>query len=381
MKVIVVDDEPAMHLIMSKMLVKLPEVELAGAFSDTKSADVFLSENPDVQLAFVDITMPGESGLRFAARLEDAQAPVQVVFVTSHKEYALKAFELAVLDYLVKPVSQERLERTVLRAQAVLRTPGSPRRPESAPGRLVVTALGDVAVRNEAGRVKWVSRKSAELFAYLLLHRGQRVSRQRLIADIFAGMSPGSAETYLNTVVYQLRLSLEPLGLREAVRPDGGGYVLELGEAEIDCAAFEFGAEQLRTINADQLEAALQVVRLYTGDLFGDKAYVWAVGETGRLAGLYEALVKRLAEACVSCGDLPAAAKLLLKLRARNPLDEAAVRLLMRIYATARDKQALTALFAGYVRLLGRELGIRPSGELTQFYDSLLAGAGLSERN
>lgn len=374
MKVILVDDEPMMHLIMRKMLVKLPEVEVAGAFTDTKSAGAFLSENADIQLAFVDISMPGESGMKFAARMEDSGSQVQIVFVTSHKEYALEAYELSVLDYLVKPVSQERLERTVNRALAAWRTFQEPRLENQSSGQLVVTALGDVAVRNEMGRVKWISRKSAELFAYLLLCRGKRIPRSRLIADIFAGMSSVGAEIYLNTVVYQLRKSLESLQLRAAVISENDGYVLELNEASIDYEEFESKAEKLQAIEAANVENALQIERLYTGDLFGDKAYVWAINDTERLAELYASFVKRLAGTLVSLSDTAAALKLLSKLHARNPLDESVVRLLMEVYAVSLDKKGLTVQYTNYVRLLSRELGIRPSQELILLYDSLLRG-------
>lgn len=116
MKVILIDDEPVMHLIMRKMLVKYAELQVTGTFVNTDAAAAFLSENPDVELAFVDISMPGDSGLTFAARLDEAGCKTQIVFVTSHKDYALEAYELSVLDYLVKPVTQERLERTINRA-------------------------------------------------------------------------------------------------------------------------------------------------------------------------------------------------------------------------------------------------------------------------
>lgn len=374
MKVILVDDEPAMHLIMRKMLAKLPDVEVAGAFSDTRSAEAFLVGHPDVELAFVDVSMPKESGLAFASRMESAAERLHIVLVTSHKEFAVDAFELSVLDYLVKPVSQERLERAVNRALAGRRALQAPASSDSGADKPVVTALGDVVVRSGAARVKWMSRKSAELFAYLLLHRGSRIPRSRLVAEIFAGMSPGSAETYLNTAVYQLRKSLEPLGLREAVRSENDGYALELGDAQVDYAAFESGAANLRTIGADEAETALRTERLYTGDLFGDKAYVWAIHERERLAELYASFVKRLVETLLARDNAPGAAALLAKLHARDPLDESVVRLSMRAYAAAKDKKALTARYTDYVRLLGRELGMKPSQELVLFYDGLITG-------
>ncbi|SFA74184.1 Two-component response regulator, SAPR family, consists of REC, wHTH and BTAD domains [Cohnella sp. OV330] len=377
MKVMLVDDEPVMHLIMRKMLEKYAGLEVVGTFSDAPSATAFLKEREDVDLAFVDISMPGGSGLSFAAQVDREGGVPQIVFVTSHKDYAVDAFELSALDYLVKPVTQERLERTVHRAlesRKALETAKAADAPAQTQGRVTVSALGDFAVQSERGRVKWMSGKSAELFAYLLLSRGKRISRHRLIAEIFAGMTVSNAEKYLNTAIYQLRKSLEPIGLREAVRSENDGYVLELDDAVVDYETFERETARLGKLHAGNAAEALDVERLYTGDLFGAKAYVWAVQHTERLADRYAAFVRAAAAALLETQDTAAAAKLLHKLLARNPWDEAAVALLMRKHAMERDKKGLTAQYTDYVKLLGRELGIKPSKELLLLYDSLVSG-------
>lgn len=377
MKVILIDDEPVMHLIMRKMLVKHPEVQVAGAFTDTRAAASFLSENKDIGLAFVDISMSGENGLAFAAEMEKSGSKVQIVFVTSHKQFALQAYELSVVDYLVKPVSQERLERTVNRVLAGRDSIREGQRQEAAAkgaNEIVITALGDFAIQNESGRVKWISSKSAELFAYLLLYRGKRVARSRLVTDIFGGMTRDNAEKYLNTTVYQLRKSLEPFGLRETVRSENDGYVLELSGAIIDYETFERQMERQAGVESDNVDNLLKVERLYTGDLFGSKAYVWAIQETERLAELYASFVKRLADTLLSQGNTNAASKLLVKLYARNSLDESVVSLLMKVHAREENKKGLTSQYTDYVKLLNRELGIRPSKELLLLYDSLVSG-------
>lgn len=375
MKVILVDDDPTMHLILSKMLRKLPEVHVVGTFTDTKSAASFLQEHTDIGLAFVDIAMNGENGMEFAARLRSSGATVQLVFVTSHKDFALEAYELSVVDYLVKPVSQERLQRCVHRAitnwrafhSAATQVP-----PSQHAGRIVITVLGDVVVSNENGRVKWISRKCTELFAYLLLYRGRRIPRSKLITDIFGGMEQAGAESYLNTTVYQLRKSLEPLGMREVIRSENDGYAFELKDSSIDYVEFEAQTEELQTIDASQVEHALGVERLYTGDLFGDKAYVWAIHETERYSQMYTSYVKRIVNALNSIGETSSASMLLLKLNDRNPLDESVIRQLLLIREMTGDKKGLITLYTDYVRLLHQELDIRPSEELTLLYDSLV---------
>ncbi|MCU6792005.1 response regulator transcription factor [Paenibacillus sp. WQ 127069] len=115
MKIVIVDDEKAMHLIMRRMLGKIEEVEVVGSFLETMSAYSFV-ENHEVDLVLVDISMPRESGIEFAQRLRERGEHMKIVFVTSHKEYALSAFDVYAYDYIVKPLTQDRLLRTIQRA-------------------------------------------------------------------------------------------------------------------------------------------------------------------------------------------------------------------------------------------------------------------------
>lgn len=115
MKAVIIDDELAMHLILKRMLSKIDKVEVVGSFRETASAFLFLRSHK-VDIAFVDINIPGESGLDFARRLREHGWQMKLVFVTSHKEYALSAFNVYAYDYIVKPISQKRLIETLDRA-------------------------------------------------------------------------------------------------------------------------------------------------------------------------------------------------------------------------------------------------------------------------
>jgi DNA-binding NarL/FixJ family response regulator len=115
MKVIIVDDEKAMHLILTRMLAKLDGVEVIGSFQETTTAFSFLIDH-QVDLLFVDINMRGENGLDFSRKVRESGYESKIVFVTSYKEYALAAFDVFAFDYIIKPISEERLRRTVGRA-------------------------------------------------------------------------------------------------------------------------------------------------------------------------------------------------------------------------------------------------------------------------
>jgi DNA-binding NarL/FixJ family response regulator len=142
MKVVIIDDEKAMHLIMKRMLAKIDEVEVAGCFQDTAEAFSFLMGG-EVDLVFVDISMPRENGLEFAIRLRENGWQNKLVFVTSHKEYALPAFDVYAYDYMVKPISRERIHATIKRAHS----DRAPNAPEASSGKIMPTLIDPLTKR------------------------------------------------------------------------------------------------------------------------------------------------------------------------------------------------------------------------------------------
>lgn len=114
MKAIIADDEVHLAEDLRRRLTKLwPELHIASVVHDGLAAATALTEiKPDI--AFLDIRMPGQSGLD-AAR--SAANDCRVVFVTAYDDHAVQAFEQAAVDYLLKPVSDERLARCVERLQ------------------------------------------------------------------------------------------------------------------------------------------------------------------------------------------------------------------------------------------------------------------------
>lgn len=114
-RVVVVDDEPLARLAVKVRLAQRGAFELVGEFGDGDSAyQAIVTLKPD--LAFVDVEMPGKSGLDVLAALPPAQRPMTIL-LTAYESFALQAFELAVLDYLLKPVDDERFDEALDRAQ------------------------------------------------------------------------------------------------------------------------------------------------------------------------------------------------------------------------------------------------------------------------
>ncbi|KGE20161.1 response regulator [Paenibacillus wynnii] len=375
MKVVLIDDEKAMHLIMRRMLARVADIEIMGSFLDTNSAYSYLA-NHEVDLVFVDISMPKESGLEFAARLRASGRSVKLVFVTSHKDYALYAFDVYAYDFIVKPVDQERLHRTVHRVLAEMHAEHFVQAKQDLGFREVkFNCLGGIDIQISQGvSVKWKSSKSTELFSYLLVHKGRFVSRARLIEDIYEGMPQKNAETYLNTTVYQLRKVLESCGLKESLLSDSTHYALTLNQVTVDAHSFEQGCRQLAVVDETTIEQALELEQLYEGDLFGDRGFSWAWSEVGRLSLMYTALVQKLCGALLHRGDAKTAIRLLTKLISRNELDEEPRMLLMKAFALQKNKEALDRQYLEFKETLQKEIGVSPSLEAVSLYAELISG-------
>jgi DNA-binding LytR/AlgR family response regulator len=114
MKALIADDEPHLAQYLREMLASTwPELEILASVTNGPDAGAAIErERPDV--AFLDIRMPGETGLDVAARVARNPAlRTRIVFVTAFDQYAVDAFERDAIDYLLKPVTRERLARTI----------------------------------------------------------------------------------------------------------------------------------------------------------------------------------------------------------------------------------------------------------------------------
>ncbi|HEX2693067.1 MAG TPA: LytTR family DNA-binding domain-containing protein [Gemmatimonadaceae bacterium] len=107
---IIVDDEEAARTLIKELLAARPDVEIVGSYGDTRQALAAIRrEKP--QLLFLDIQMPGRDGFAVLEQL-GPEAPA-VVFVTAYEQYAAEAFDVSAVDYVLKPLDEERLHRAV----------------------------------------------------------------------------------------------------------------------------------------------------------------------------------------------------------------------------------------------------------------------------
>ena len=117
--ILVVDDEPPIRAELRYLLEKDTRVgQIAEAGNVTEAVESILSNKPNV--LFLDITMPGRSGIELAETLQNLKTPPVVVFVTAFAEFAADAYNLDAVDYVVKPVEDARLSKALDKIEAAL---------------------------------------------------------------------------------------------------------------------------------------------------------------------------------------------------------------------------------------------------------------------
>ena len=117
LRVVLVDDEPLAIERLETLCSRIDRVEVVGTADHGEAAlEVVAEEAPD--LVLLDLTMPGLDGIEVARNLAKKPNPPAIIFVTAHESFAVEAFDLDAVDYVLKPVAAERLERAIGRALA-----------------------------------------------------------------------------------------------------------------------------------------------------------------------------------------------------------------------------------------------------------------------
>ncbi|MGZ2412945.1 two-component system, LytTR family, response regulator AlgR [Sphingomonas sp. F9_3S_D5_B_2] len=171
-RVLIADDEPLAAERLQLLLARFVDVALVGTASDGEST-VQMSQALSPDLLLLDIAMPGLDGIEVAQALADHRPSPAVIFVTAFDQFAVAAFEVAAVDYLMKPVEPVRLQRALDRARDYLERRKTQPQEEHAPS----PHLDEFWASDLTGLVRIASRDIDRVSAerdYMRLHVGRR---------------------------------------------------------------------------------------------------------------------------------------------------------------------------------------------------------------
>lgn len=275
MKVMLLDDELNANEILQDLLMEIGDVVILNTFT---RPTLFLQELnrlssirtlPDV--VFIDIEMPEMNGLEVADRVKAQYPDVEVVFVTAYSEYAIQAFELHSLDYLLKPANRKRVEKTLARIKSLLHTKLAERNHDKRD--LNIQSLGEFSLSYRQGkeRLKWRTGKVKELCAYLLHHYSRPTPAHELMDKLFAETDEEKAKVNFYTSMSYLRKSLKEIGCPDIIQKNENGYVIQLEELAWDYLDVKsILSDRIIHKKQDTWSAIEQLMNVYKGDYFAE---------------------------------------------------------------------------------------------------------------
>lgn len=246
MKILLVDDEQLQLLRLENACKKvLPDAEF---FSYTNPIKAF-EENKDnsIDLAFLDIEMPGINGIQLAKKLKKNNPKIKIIFVTAYNEYALDAYKVRASGYITKPVNENKIQEEINELGSVIELKPTKK--------LQIKCFGNFEVFHNGEPVRFSYKKSKEAFAYLVDREGSAININELNAVLWEEDHP----SYLRNLIADIQNTLKSIGTEDVFVKRNNECYIDVNK--VDCDAYEY-----KKGNPD-------AVRMYRGDYMSQ--YSW----------------------------------------------------------------------------------------------------------
>lgn len=375
LKAFIVDDEkPALDL-LSLLISSTGIAQVTGQFDCAQAALEQARQTPP-DVAFLDIEMPGMSGIELAEQLSGCCPDTEIVFVTAYDQYALDAFRTNALDYLLKPISPQYLRRAlnrVLRRKSLW--PYTPPATQA-----YIQCLGGFLLFADAQRttpLRWRTAKSRELFALLYVNKERWLSKFEIIDTLWPeAVDDDKTTNRLHTTVYKMKKTLTDAGLPITVNCTGGSYRLqELHSIISDAEEFESLLAQQLSPSPESQDIYERALALYRGDFMEGLDYFWAYPQAQRLRRMFMGASRMLSMYYSHRGEQARAHAVLEQAVGISPPDEETYAMLLDFYFATGDRSAYIRHYQLMEKALSDDLGIQPAPRLRKIYREYLTQA------
>lgn len=349
MKVILVDDEPMALDVLEHMLTTYDYIDVVGRY--TRPSDALESiKKVEPDLIFLDIEMGDMNGLELAEIFMGKLENVEIVFVTAYSQYAVDAFEVNAIDYLLKPIQEKRLLKAIERVKEnsennIIEDD----KRDILDNQLKVYSFNGFQVLDNMGNpFSWRTQKSKELFAYLWQRKEKEAPKVLII---------------LHTTIYQLRKNLKQLGYQNGIIYENESYKLNI-PIESDLEEFK----RIIDLKIHSDEDIMKILKIYKGD-FLEEGYHWAMG----VQEVYRRIVLKVLEEYVGYRLENEKTSVLLKIcldRAYelDSFNEKIVEMMIHYYGKEKNRSGLEDFFNNYGYRLWEEMGLKPLESTRRIY-------------
>ncbi|SEO56170.1 Two-component response regulator, SAPR family, consists of REC, wHTH and BTAD domains [Amphibacillus marinus] len=368
MNAILVDDEPLALDYLATLLEQTSDIKILHKLTRASVAlEVVNSESID--LVFLDIDMPDMNGVELAEQLVAVNPTISVIFVTAYNEFAIDAFEVNALDYLLKPINRERLAKTIDRISRYQKLHVIHNSEET----LKISVTNCLTLQIGSGSKNspsWRTMKTRELFLYLLHKKDKLVKREEIIDLLWANLTFEKAVNQLYTAIYHIRKTLAPYQNCLKIIKENEGYMLATKNIVLDLEDWETNMKKLPPLTEQYTHIHATTLLEYQGHYLDQYNYLWAEDYKYFLQTLWCEHALQLASFFKQKLQWDEAKKWYEVILTYEPEHEEATLQLMKIYAILNDNERVNSLFTRYQKALIESLDTHASKEINNWYKS-----------
>lgn len=368
LRAFVVDDEQITADLIGKYLEDTGKVKVERIFySPVEVIKEVEAAKPDV--VFLDIEMPEITGLELAEKITAMVNQPEVVFITAYSSYALEAFKVNALDYVMKPIDPSELERVIQKI--------SNRRPQvTMNSTLFINALGgfNAVVADQKEPIKWSTAKCEELFAYMIFKKESAiVSKWKLIEVLWPEKNEKKCEINLRSTISRVNKTLRDYGVNGRFISYNNRYRLEFENFEVDAFQLEKIEEEWLRNGPEVLSSTQAFYKLYPGHLFEDQDYGWAEWLQSYYLRIFISLGKAVINVRISRHeDMHITYKMLEYIVELDPYNEDLRKIAIDILYKMEGKKALGKYYQEFERQMVSQMGVNPRQSLKDLYERLI---------
>ena len=243
MKILLVDDEELQLMRLEGACKKvLPDAEFLVYSNPLQAFNE--NENNLIDLAFLDIEMPGINGIQLAKKLKSKNPKIKIIFVTAFNEYALEAYKVHASGYISKPVSEQAIRDEINELGSSIDL--------KATKKIQVKCFGNFEVFHKGQPLKFSYQKSKEVFAYLIDREGALINVNELNAVLWEE----DHKSYLRNLISDIQQTLKAIDCIDIFVKKHNGYAIDVNK--IDCDAYEYKKDNPDAIRSYRGEYMIQ---------------------------------------------------------------------------------------------------------------------------
>lgn len=275
MRIAAVDDETHVLERFKRMVAGVPELDLCGLFETGEQLLAYLRGNP-LDAVFLDVEMPGVSGLQLSEQILNLNDNIEIIFVTAFNQYAVEAFELQAMDYIMKPLTEERLGKTIKRLLKTKKMAAPPEKP-------FIQCLGDFEVFSNGKALTWKSFKAKEVLAFLVHKKGVPVGWEKITDAVWPDYNSEKAQANFHATNYLLRKRLAEAGMAQILDSERGNY--RIAADKFDCDVYQL-EEMLKNRQARSEEGFRLLEQAVQKGYMEASGYGWAYPRAAEIDAL-----------------------------------------------------------------------------------------------